>query len=183
MPAIFPAERDPQQLLVALNRLAVSCGPEPGIQLEIIGVADSCLQRTVQEYGLSRIVQFSGSLSYLDTLSRLAASTMLLVLEAPCLAGIFLLSKVADYVQFDKPVLAVSPRDGVLRDILEQHSAGIAVDCTSVDSIYVGLKELYDAWKARSLASYSVNSLRAQFSAHTVLQTYETVFQSARSFD
>ena len=170
------SERDPSRFLAALKRLLACIGSQARVRFEIIGVVDLPLRSIISKHGLEDVVTWPGRMDYLETLSRLAASSVLVVIEAPCEEGIFLPSKVADYVQVGKPILAVSPNEGAMRDLLSTDGGGLAVDCTSEDAIYQGLKHLYDAWRDGSLPSYRPDALCAKISSDAILRRYESLF-------
>ena len=170
-------ERDPSLFLAALKRFVAWIGSRDRVRFEIIGVVDVPLTNIIKKHGLEDVVTWAGKMDYLETLGRLAASSVLLVIEAPCEEGIFLPSKVADYAQVGRPILAVSPRNGAMRDLLSTDGGGLAVDCTSADAIYRGLSQLYHAWRDGSVQRFAPDALRARLGSDAILGTYESLFR------
>lgn len=169
------AERDPQTFLLALKRLIEKRTPK--IRFEVIGIESTSLMRLAQELGLEKVVAFTGRQSYLDTFRRLAASDVLVIIEAPCQEGVFLPSKFMDYAQVGRPVLSVSPLRGTMEDLLSSRGGGIAVDCTSVDSIYRGLETLYESWQEKALDEYSPRAFQRMYAPEAVVRMYENMFR------
>lgn len=111
-------------------------------------------------------------------MAAMRASHVLVLIEAPLAEGIFLPSKVTDYVQAGRPILAVSPRNGTLADLLGANGGGLAADCTDPDAIYSALRALYDSWARGSLAhDYCPARLRALFSDAAVIPQYEALLE------
>jgi hypothetical protein len=107
----------------------------------------------------------------------LAAAAVSVVIEATLPEGIFFPSKVADFVQVGRPILAVSPAVGTLNDLLSSYGGGIAVDCASSEGIAKGIESLFRSWQAGDLdVSYGSAKLRPLFSDETVLSAYREIF-------
>jgi hypothetical protein len=127
---------------------------------------------------LQDTIEYSPWRSYQDSLAAMSASHVLVLIEAPLTEGIFLPSKVTDYVQAGRAILAVSPRNGTLADLLSAHGGGLAADCTDADAIYEALLALYDSWARGRLAhDYSPARLRTLFSDAAVIPQYEALFK------
>jgi uncharacterized membrane protein YeiH len=104
------------------------------------------------------------------------------VLEAPCNQGIFFPSKFVDFVQTGRPILAVSPVNGTLADILTASGGGIVADCLSPDAVEVAIKTLYVAWKRGSLESmYGSSRLFNLFDENYVIGQYLEIFSRIRN--
>jgi glycosyltransferase involved in cell wall biosynthesis len=147
------ANRSPAQFLRALARVARTIPTPPGIRFRVVGADRSATRELVRGLGIQHIVEYLGVRTYQDTLRLLYRSHVLVLIEAPLQEGIFLPSKIADYIQVGKPILAVSPVVGEVADLLNRHGGGIAVDQRSPEAIVAGLQELYEAWCASALAS------------------------------
>ncbi len=179
-------ERNPALFLTALKRLVETDATSERIQLEIIGVENVELETLIREMGLTKHVIFTGTLSYMKTLERLAASTVQVILEAPCPTGIFLPSKFTDYVQTGRPVLTVSPARGTMKDFLTGNGGGLAVNCASVGDIFAGLQTLYGQWRAGILDRHCFSSLWPLFAPDRIIARYADIFseiQEERSTD
>jgi hypothetical protein len=108
----------------------------------------------------------------------LAKSDVLAIIEAPCKEGIFMPAKIVDYVQIDRPILALTPVVGTISDIFSKHGGGIAVDCKSPDAVARALQTLYVHWKEGTLnQKYGSNSLISLFSEERILRLYMSLFK------
>jgi glycosyltransferase involved in cell wall biosynthesis len=132
----------------------------------------------LKNYGLEGNTLVTGPLSYIETLRKFSISDVLIVLEAAYTEGIYLPSKFVDYVQAGRPILAVSPVNGTLKDIIDAHGGGIAADCTSVSEIKSSLSELYSCWIAGDLdQKYGSERLYKLFDPKVILEQYQSIFE------
>jgi glycosyltransferase involved in cell wall biosynthesis len=146
-------------------------------EVRFIGPNEETLPELARSLELQDIVHIEPRRSYEDSLSALEAAAVSVVIEAPMTEGIFFPSKVADYVQVGRPILAVSPAVGTMNDLLSRHGGGIAVDCASPEAIAKEIESLFRSWQARELdVSYGSARLRPLFSDGMVLSAYREIF-------
>ena len=172
-------ERNPKAFLEALATFVRQRGLNNGMKFNIIGIENVGIGELVCEYGLHDNVVLKGRLAYNETLSEIYRSDVAVVLEASSEESIFLPSKFIDYIQVGRPILAVSPKIGTLKDIISRHGGGIVVDCESVDNITQGLDKLYDAWKDRTIeAIYGSDRLFPLYSPMKIAGQYAILFEN-----
>lgn len=147
-------------------------------RIRFIGPSDAVLDKMVHTLQLSDVVAVEGPASYEATMQAVAASSVAVVIEAPCREGIFLPSKVLDFIQTGQAILTISPKVGVLSDLLRDHGGGIAADCTSPESVAVALEVLFNTWRAGTLSrDFGSDCLRDMFSPGTTMAAYRAIFQ------
>jgi len=172
-------ERDPGTLFEGLSRFLRQVKPSPAVELTIIGVRQPETLAKAEKHGVAPQVKITGGLGYLETLKRLSESDVLVLVEAPCEEGIFLPSKVVDYAQVGRPILAISPRVGTMVDLLAETGAGVAADCREAHAVTQALIRLYEAWRTGSLSGeFSTLRLWERFKPEAVLRQYEELFAS-----
>lgn len=169
------SERNPRPFLEALKGLMNIMDPADSLAFEIIGVEEVYLSDMINKLGMTSVVSFLGKKSYLETLDRLARNDVLVIIEAPCEEGIFMPSKLVDYVQVGRPVLAVSPLNGTVSDLINTRGGGICVNCRSVEDILTGLKTFYNVWRKDDLDSYRSINLENLFNPDTILNLYQNL--------
>jgi hypothetical protein len=169
-------ERDPGPLLHGM-RLFLERSAAPGDScLRFVGLEDVGLARRVRECGLDATTELCGPRGYLETWAAIAASSVAVLVEAPCAEGIFLPSKVVDCAQTGRPLLALSPREGTVADLLAAHGGGLAVDCRSVPAVAAGIGELFAAWKDGTLEErFGSRGLARFFSPGSVVSGYAEI--------
>ena len=136
-------ERDPTMFFTAFAKFAAG-HPEVRCEIEIIGGLDPAAEAGVTRLGLCDCIRVVAGLPYLQCLERLAEADLQLLLEAPCERGIFLPSKLTDYIEVGRPILAVSPRLGVVRELIERHGFGVAAANDSEASIEAALERSFE---------------------------------------
>ena len=172
----FP--RDPGPFLLGIRRL-IDTNAEFGLatRVRFIGDWTNDLATLTEQLGLSQVVHAVAPTDYEQALAEFANADVLAVIEAPLLEGIFFPSKFVDYVQTGRPILAVSPREGTLRDLLATHGGGICADCTSSESVAEALSKFFSAWNRGELDStYGSTRLFRMFSCRNILSRYRELF-------
>ena len=85
-------------------------------------------------------------------------------------------SKFVDFIQTGRPILAISPEQGTLADIINQHGGGIAVDNRSPVKVCNALNVLYRAWEIDpQMGAYSSSNLIDLFGADVVIPKYNEI--------
>jgi hypothetical protein len=91
-------------------------------------------------------------------------------------------SKIVDYVQIGRPILALVPTTGTIVDLFSQYGGGIAVDCQSVDAVAQALQTLYSHWKSATLnQTYSTDALLDLFSENNILAHYRDLVEKLKT--
>jgi len=145
-------ERNPENFFAGISLFVKQADISHAFEIHILGANDHSLDSLAVQNGLTKFVRVSGGLSYLNTLSILEQSDVLAVVEAPCEEGIFLPSKVADYAQVGRPLLAVSPQNSTLADLINQTKAGEFANCNKPEDIANALTRLYTSWRKNRLS-------------------------------
>lgn len=170
-------QRNPENFLRGVSEFCKRKGSRDFFRLIFVGLDDSGVKRLAERFNLEDNIEVPGPLSYKETLSCLAASDVLLVLEALSVEGIYLPAKFVDYVQTGRPILAITPHPGVLKDILVSRGGGIAADCHSPEAIADALADLYRCWEDNTLdEKYGSNKLYQVFSPETIVATFRNIF-------
>jgi glycosyltransferase involved in cell wall biosynthesis len=172
--------RDPSSFFEGMSQFINSRNCHTKCKLLIIGLEEIGLQNIIQKHRLESNVHIIGPLSYTKTLETCSSSDVLLVIEAAYHEGIFLPSKFVDYVQCGRPILAISPINGAMHDILHDSGGGIAADCTSKDAIASALVKLFDEWEMGTLdKNFSSDRLYRLYSPETVIKSYKAILHNA----
>lgn len=143
---VFGKERDPETFLQALRRF-LDNRKDAQIKFAFLGIFEkgkgSHLDDLIHKYEVSEYITFIPPVSYKESLEIIRQYDVCMIIEAPCEEGIFLPSKVADYLQNNKPILTLSPQHGVLKDMYEQKLIDYFADVRNVSDITAQLERLY----------------------------------------
>lgn len=147
--------RNPKVLLEGLS-LLLRNHPDCRIALDILGIVDDSLRELISSYGLDSVVKIIPPVSYIDSLQMLKNYDAAIVVEAVLDEGIFLPTKVSDFMQCNKAICAVSPKKGVLNDLYKNGNIGYFADNTSPDSVCDMINKLYSDFKCGGVKANTV---------------------------
>lgn len=132
-------------------------------RLLLVGPEDRPTLALAKELGLEPYVSCTGRVSYEESLRHMAAATVCLLVEGAMPEGIYLPSKLPDYLRANKPVIALSPKIGTVADL----APGRGVTLAAVDdpaAIEAALARHYDAFTRGTLATLApAESLRQEY--------------------
>lgn len=139
--------RDPRNLIKAVKILNNE-NPEISIKLTFIGPLDEDIRDLIRQEKLEDIIFIENSVSYNKSLELIKNFDVAIVLEANCNEGIFLPTKVGDYMQLGVKLMALSPTVGVLNDLYNDRYIDFFCEVNSIDSIKMGILK---AWNERNM--------------------------------
>lgn len=133
--------RDPENLLIAFKRFLDST--KAAVSFTFMGKVNLSFHRIVQELNLDDFIKYKEPLEYKASLKELEHYDVAVILEANCNEGIFLPTKVSDFMQEKIPIFSVSPKIGVLNDLYQRGDVSYFATVSDVDSIYDALVSIY----------------------------------------
>ena len=142
------------------------------ISFDILGSSDNQTKQNVKELQLEEYVNFLPPVSYNKSLEMLKEYDVAVIVEAILEKGIFLPTKVGEFMQERMPILAISPNDGVLRDLYESSNVNYFANNESVDSVYEALCNVYKDFTLKKLQSSSIPSA---YSPTEVVKKYRNI--------
>jgi len=149
-------------------------------RLVFVGAEDAGTMQYAADLGLSEVVACTGQVSYEASLQYIADATVALLIEANFATGIFLPSKLCDYIAAGKPVLALSPAVGTVND-LARDAGIIRVDPDDGRRVSEALRTLFDAFVRGELAAYAApQSVRQRFEAGGVITRFLELLTSSK---
>ncbi len=172
-------ERRIEPLLEGLRRLRERRGDVRGnLRLEFIGrFSERSLPQAPED--LRETVIFHPYVRPEKIWDWLQEADVLLLVEADMKQGIFFPSKLADYLGAGRPILALSPEDGVAADLLAG-GGGLRVGPEDVEGIARALERLTDAWDDGTLSDLQPTAEQVRrVSPEQVVPLYERAFERA----
>ena len=134
--------RSPKTFLAALSKIVAKYG-RPNIKFSILGNLSEKDQCILSEYKLDDYVEYLKPVEYFKSLNMLNAFDVAVIIEADCREGIYLPTKVSDFMQMQIPILTISPEDGVLNDLYKNGNIPYFANVRDVDSIACELDRIY----------------------------------------
>lgn len=160
--------RNPENLFKGLARMIAET-PDAKIELYILGMVDEGSLRLIKELHLEGIVRFLGKVSYQESLAMLSDYHIAVIVEANCKEGIFLPTKVGDFMSVSIPIFSVSPKVGILNDIYKSGHISYFADVDSVKEISEALKTIYNDYMHNDIRKTSVIE---EYSSNFIVESY-----------
>ena len=148
---IYPWERDPRPLFRALARLKSEgriSGETLRVELRACG-AESVFEKDTLALDIGDIVYFLPPLPYRASLNDSAAADALLLLQAQC-CDHQIPAKAYEYLRLQKPVLALTTKEGDTAALLRSTGGATVVDIADEDAIYRALPEFLQSVRSRT---------------------------------
>jgi glycosyltransferase involved in cell wall biosynthesis len=140
----------------------------PITRFVLVGKEDPQTNAIVAELGLKAIVVNAGEVSYEESLKHMALASVCILIEGKMEEGVYLPSKVADYLTARKPVLALSPAKGTIADMVSSGGV-IRVDQQDEQEIEKAISRLYTAYIQGLLLNFAPSDrVVDQFSAKVI---------------
>ena len=145
-------------------------------KLTFVGPPDKATESLVSELRLESIVHSVGRVTYEESLQHVRAATVCVLVEAEMSEGIFLPSKLVDYLSARKPILALSPGVGVANDMAQ--SGGILrVDVGDVEAVRRTIGSLYLDFRSGTLGRRAPSQEQVnQFNPEILAKKFLTAF-------
>jgi glycosyltransferase involved in cell wall biosynthesis len=142
---LFYEGKDPFPFLQAVKSLADEQGLK-GVEIQFVGVPVDKFEPVIQEMGLSHIVKLTEPLPYKKSLEYVRNADILFLISGPG-RGV-LNAKVFEYLAAFKPILALTPPEGALADLLGHTAMAVVVDPDSPHAIAAELMKLVEQVRA-----------------------------------
>ena len=174
--------RTPESFLRALAEADRSSSLAGRVDVEFVGARMDRYEALARELGLAGIVRFTGRMSPDRARDCAARADVLLVIDAPSIDGpsLFLPSKMIDYLPLGKPILAITPREGPVSDIIRELGY-VAVDPADRGELVVALRSLVEAHERGTLSlSASHLAVARSYDIRETTAAFERVLDLAR---
>lgn len=148
--------------------------PEARIEFTFIGVMDDGFEENVKNKYLTKYVVILDPVSYDESLEIIKNYDIAMIIEAPCYEGIFLPTKVSDYMQCHKHIFSISPKDGVLHDLYSEDIVKYYADCTNVTSILNAIEQMYFDFINGDIEINMV--VKSEYRGCSILKTFNDLF-------
>jgi len=168
--------RSPEKLFSAL-RMFKDNHPDVHFEISFIGKQDEAFREVIERYKLEENISILSPSSYIVNLQLMENFDLALLVEAEMQEGIYLPTKVGDYMQSGLPIWSLSPKIGIMNDLFLEGKIDYFSDNNCVDAIYKSFEEinnLYLANKGMLPRRYIID----EYKRETILGQYEAIFKS-----
>ena len=128
---------------------------------------------------LKNIVSFIDQKSLNETWKWIAKADILLLLEFHFSKGIFFYAKLSDYLHTTRPILSLSPKEGVVADLFKK-GGGIIAAPDNPKKISNAIDKIFTLWHSNNLDEITKNvSLAENVHPNNIVPIYEKAFKKA----
>ena len=135
--------RNPDSFLRALRKF-IDSRPDAKISFTIMGHSDASVKMLITDLKLEHYICFISPKEYKESLQTLLSYDIAIIIEADCDEGIYLPTKVSDFIQMSMPIFAISPSIGVLNDLYNEKHIPYFADVKDIDAIAKQIEIAYD---------------------------------------
>lgn len=150
---VYPCERDPTHLFMALGQLQLAGTLSPN-ELRIrfrASMHDGMLLHLAQTHGVQNFIELCPAIPYRDALAEMLVADVLLVIQASnCNDQIP--AKVYEYLRAGKPILGLTDPSGDTAEVLRRAGLNDMARLDSVDEIVLALPRLLQYMRLDMLA-------------------------------
>jgi hypothetical protein len=156
---LMNADRNPKILWEVLAELVKDNQDfSNDFKLKLIGKIDASVVTEITKNKLSQYVHIIDYMSHNEVIEHQRKSQVLLLVvnNVPNAAGI-ITGKIFEYLMAKRPILAIAPVNGDLKDIISATHSGVVVDFEDRNSLKNAILELYSKFKKGKLIIESKN--------------------------
>lgn len=115
---LYQDARTPEGLFEALALLRKHDARAQGLELVFVGHAPEAVRQAAARWRVEDLVTWVGVRPYAESLGWMASADVLLVIDKQDPVSVFFPSKLVEYLPWGKPVLGLTPREGVTAGIV-----------------------------------------------------------------
>ena len=148
-------------------------------RLVLVGPVDEQTERLGRMFDLDDVMTSPGLVSYEKSLDYIGSAAVCLLIEGKFDEGIYFPSKLADYIAAKKPVLALSPKIGVVADLARDKGV-VRVDVDNIKEIEAAITDYYYAFQDRTMEErYPSDALAGTFKGRLIAESFSNLVQQA----
>lgn len=168
-------ERRAHHFLLSIKELIEEGVIQSGeLSVTFIGRINDDDRGMLNDSTLKNVVALQSPVSYLNSIETLKDYDVAIIIEAPWEEGVFLPTKVSDFMMAGKRIFTISPRVGVLHDLYEQGFISYFADVADPNSIKNELKRLINDSRLNDWNDYIAN-VPVEYTSSYVLNELQSI--------
>ena len=179
--SFIPTLREPDIFFEAISQLNKKTKLEGVFQLICVGEDTTRYQPLVDKLELGGIIRLLGSVSYAESRKMIAASDLLVVLDTPNEGGVYLPTKLVEYLAFSKPILGLTEPGSAVHEVLEYCGLFFG-NQGSPEKIVDALETILTQWHGGTLVLSDFSRLKAlDYRIDKVNDQLDSLFENLKS--
>ena len=156
---LMNADRNPEMLWEVLGELLIEVEEfSKDLSINLIGKVDGQVKEQIKKNNLENLTTYVDYLPHDEVVkSQNSAQVLLLPVNRVPFARGIITGKVFEYLQSNRPILAIAPKDGDLAEIIEETQAGVVVDFHEKQKLKEEILSFYKKYKEQNLRIDSIN--------------------------
>ena len=163
--------RNPETFLKALS-MFIKDRPEAKIEITIQGIYDEKTSNAIKELHLQDYIITKKSVSYNESLKELENHHVTLIIEANVENGIFMPTKVSDFMQSGRRIFSISPQIGVLNDLYKNGNIDYFAAVDNIEAIKAEIEKVYNDFTSGTIAM-DCNKIPYEFKEEYLVNLYK----------
>jgi len=159
--SFIPTMREPDNLFAGLALLNSRLPLRGRLHLTCVGADTTQYKAKVDALGLTGIVMLLAAVPYQKCQEMVASSDLLLVLDTPNSGGIFLPTKLIEYLPYAKPVLGLTEPGSTVHEVLQNCDLDYA-DQNDPEAIASAFEQMLMRWQSGNWGVSLLNLERVQ---------------------
>jgi glycosyltransferase involved in cell wall biosynthesis len=171
-------QRSPDLFVAAVRRLLDGGTVDRALlRVRFVGRKSEIAGEFARAHGVADVVSAEPPRDAEDVWTDLGRADALLLIESAMDEGIFMPSKLADYLSARRPILALSPGRGTVADYLAG-GGGLVADPGDIDAIAAALARMFALWKCGRLDELAPPAgLVERIAPSRIVPAYEAAFR------
>ena len=141
----------------------------PNVKFCILGNLTEKDKNLIYSYDLEKYVEYLAPVEYNSSLDMLNSFDIAVIIEADCAEGIYLPTKVSDFMQMQIPIFSISPKNGTLNDLYKSGNIPYYADVQDVENIASNINKIYSDFKENQIKN---NIIPGTFLPQSIIDQY-----------
>ncbi len=171
--------RKPDTLFDALHQLIAGGDiPKDKVAVRLVGnYNEAQMNSRIREYKLEGVVEIVGLLPHNECIMEQLSCDALVLIEGNGKgAEAFYTGKLFEYMNTNKPILALLPEHGVAADLVKESNVGLVADVDDVKEIKENLLSFYRQWEKGEIQYHPVREVIERYDRKKLTKTLAELF-------
>ncbi|MBD5588046.1 glycosyltransferase family 4 protein [Clostridium botulinum] len=141
-------KRNPSSIIETINNLIDKNLIDMNkIEIKFIGYCEELIKKSIEDRDKYNICKFTEYIEHKESLNIASRADLLLLLIGDNIRyRAVYTGKVFEYLRINKPIIAISPKESVVENLLKETNSGVNIEFNNMDGISKHILSFYNAW-------------------------------------